>query len=425
MKERFQLNPDILSQNSRETISIVESKGHVLYIRYLLTKRFGLRGLEMELKKMGLSAPSIDSLIAYFNEIIWPAAEKFGVASLYADYRNKINHLDKFKTYNFSRNILRYRVEMDDKLDLQPKLMKFFYYLDIDSMWITELYKYYKTVGNFPLDTDGTKILDTSFLAASNAARSVEKIIQCPKRYLIDQMILQDVSARRIAEYAKRNLNLNIIEHEVMMYKKVFFNIRSASLAEQIEKMTQEKNWLEQELSSLGSSHTVEYQSMEPGDRVAMQRTLQQRLQEVEHTIFTLNARHNEAISLLATDQFMDTKQMLLNMTNIAYSKFVEVSQCTDRDAIKPMLDLTRMVTMASDRLEKEEGQMGKNTAAINGADPYAQRELLKLCNAQISEMKVPNGPLGDLDNMGIGMDDIDGIDELGINFKDENDMTE
>lgn len=420
MKERFELNLEEIDSNVQETISLIEQKGHALYIRYLLTKRYGPRYLQDELKKMGLSSPAEQGIIAYFNNVIWPAAVRYGVECLYDDYRNKINHMSQFKIYDFSKRILRFRVDLEKKLDLQPRFLGFLYYLGLEPLWSCEVYGYFGTTSKLPCDSDGDKPFDATYLQVRNSPKTIEKIVLSPKRYIVDRMILEDISPKRISEYCKKDLSLNLSEYEVVLYRKVFFNIRVRTIEEKIKDMEREQKYFDNQFKLYSNSGSAEYKTTEPGERAAILKSVTQRLEEIKTNLYSLNAKFHRSVENIMADEKMSSKEMMQNMMVAAYRKFTILDKSDDRDTIKPLFDLTRIVTMLDDKMGKLD--MSTGTGGGGMADNFANAELLKLCADTIEEMKVPGGPVADMDEMGISLDDIGGVDELGVTYKDGTD---
>ena len=83
--------PDLGVVVSKDAINAIEKKPHAMYIKYLLSKRCGPSFIISELHKLGLSAPSNDFLVDYFNLQVDPLIRKNKITKLYADYKAKIN----------------------------------------------------------------------------------------------------------------------------------------------------------------------------------------------------------------------------------------------------------------------------------------------------------------------------------------------
>lgn len=418
MREKLIFDIASVNPDHKDTISILESKGHILYIRYLMTKRYGPCAAGIELKKMGLSAPSESVFVAYFDAIIWPAVQKYKLEALYEDYRNKLHHLDKFARYDFSRRILRYRVDLDNKLDLQRNFLLFVYYLDLDAIWSGEVFSYYGHSSRIPTDTDGTKIFDTTFITIKNTSKAIDRIVQSPKRYIIDKMLLDDVSPDRISSHCKKELGISILPHEIVLYRKVFFNIRSKSIEEKIKALEYEQRYFETQRSLYLSPSSAEGKA-EIGERSAILKSIEQRLTEIKSTLYSLNAQYNQSVNNIMSSERISSEDMMQDMMRSAYSKFQTLKDNHDRDVIKPMLDLTRIVSMLSDKIDKRKES---GITATGADDIYAQNEVLHLVSERIENMTTPMGAIGDLQQMGISSDDIDGLDELNVSYRDDGD---
>ena len=94
-------------------ISIIESKPHMLYIRYLLTKKLSFRFINNELYRLGLSATSEKTLADYYMSVIDPVVRKYSLSKLYQDYKKlATNIITKGKADGAEVETLNYKLEI-------------------------------------------------------------------------------------------------------------------------------------------------------------------------------------------------------------------------------------------------------------------------------------------------------------------------
>ena len=86
----MEINYEGMSEKVRKTVRIMESKPHIKYIRYLLTKRFSPIQIKRELQRLGLSAPHEEPMIVYYLAVIDPIVKKNGLSDTYSSYKGKL-----------------------------------------------------------------------------------------------------------------------------------------------------------------------------------------------------------------------------------------------------------------------------------------------------------------------------------------------
>jgi hypothetical protein len=219
-------------QSIRGAVTAVESKPHVRYIRYLLTKRHSPINIKKELQRLGLSAPHEPVLIKYYLAVIDPLIKKYKLGALYSDYKNKL--MSKNQQHAFSKHLLNYRLNLSEDLELQTNFCKFITELEVDAVWVSEIMKFYGSAANVPLDKDGYRIIKTT-----SYKRKLDTILMSPKRYLVDKMILENVPDSRIADYCRKEFKIPIYDYDIIQYKEVFFNLKTYD----IEGKLQTANW--------------------------------------------------------------------------------------------------------------------------------------------------------------------------------------
>jgi hypothetical protein len=412
---------DKMDQKIIGAIKAIEAKPHVRYIRYLLTKRYSPICIKQELFRLGLSAPHEPNLIAYYLTVIDPIIKKHGLSQLYADYKNKL--LRKNKRGDFAKEILNYRLNLGDDLDGQVKFCKMVKELDVDSIWITEIYRFHGTADRMPVDTDGTRILD-----AQSPKKSIDKILVHPKRYLIDKMLLENVPDSRISRYCREELKLLVNDYDIAGYKRAFFNIKTVSIEDRIKLLETEKNSLQSLLNDLDTLDA--YADMDIGEKMLIQKQTEQRMVELDDNIKTLNMMYSDFAFKQATQDSEDFEGMFTDVTCSLYNRFKALDQFKDRDVVDPIFKVTRMMIFAHDKLEQIKAT--GNSKTLSG-DKHSQSVIMELYKKRVDDVmdeqvKRANAALKEAgiepidDN--VDPNEIMGIEELGTNIdigKDKN----
>lgn len=410
----MKINYECIDDKFKKTIKSIEDKPHVLYIRYLLSKRYSPIVIRKELQKLGLSAPHEPNLVAYYMIVLDPVIKALGVGKLYADYKNKL--LRKNKRGDFAKNILNYRIDLGQDLDMQVNFNKFVKEIDISELWLNEIYKFHGRATNMPVDENGKRILQTT-----SALKTADKILLSPKRYIIDKLILENVPDARIAAYCKENIKLQINDYDVICYKKVFFNVRTNSVEDRIHALECEKNSLETLLSDIDESS--EYADIAMGEKVSLKRQTQQRLDELNDNIKTLNMMYSEFAFKSATQDQCDFETMFTDIVCRAYNRFTQLDNYKDRDIIDPLFKTAKIMSFAHDKVESIKLSNTSNT--ING-DRHSNAVIMELYGQRVDEiakeqLELSQKALNDPNlTSNIKPDEIDGLEELSSLFSDD-----
>lgn len=415
----FEVDYNKIDPKFKRTVESIEAKPHVRYIRYLLTKRYSPATIKQELFRLGLSAPHEPQLTAYYLCVVDPLVKEAGVGKLYSDYKNKLLRHNKRGAGEFSRNILNYRLDIGDDLDLQVKFNKFVSRFDVAELWINEIYKYHGSASRMPIDEKGNRILN-----ATASFKVVDKILMHEKRYLIDKMILENVNDSRIVKYCRENLKMAINDYDIAIYKRAFFNIKTQSIEDRIQALEFEKNSLETLLSDIANG-ADEYETMDMGEKILIKKQTEQRISELQDNIKTLNMMYSEYAFKVATEDHNDFEKMFTDVVVRGYRRFCDLDNYKDRDIVDPLFKTARMMSFAHDKVEAI--KLGSSKSQSN-TDRSSQQVLMELYKQRIDEIakeqseraskelvdKDQHGPL----NINISPDNIAGIEELGVSFE-------
>lgn len=410
----MKINYDNIDPKVRRTVEAIESKPHVKYIRYLLTKRFSPSSIKKELRKMGLSSSHEQHLVAYYLTIIDPVIKHCGLSYLYADYKSKL--MSKVKTNGYTKDVMNYRLHLDGDLDGQVKFSKFIKVLELEDLWIGEIYRYHGSAAAMPTDEQGNRILNST-----TSYRNHDKILLSDKRYLIDKLILENVPDNRIAKMCKEQLKLGVNDYDIASYKRVFFNVKTQSIEDKIKSIEGEKNSLELLLKDLNND-SMEFSDLTMGDKTTLVMRTEQRIKELDDNIKTLNSMYSEFACKVAQYNKDDFEGMFADIAISAYVRYKQLDAYTDRDVVDPLIKVVKMMGYAHDKMTEIKLTGGGNKSGdIHSKavtmDLYKQR--LEEVNDEVKKRAAVE--LGD-DSFGVDIsaDDIDGIEELGLSFDEE-----
>lgn len=410
---------DKIEDKVKRTIQAIESKPHVRYIRYLLTKRYSPIVIKQELFRLGLSAPHEPNLIIYYMTIIDPIVKHSGLGSLYADYKNKLMR-KKGACGDFAKDLLNYKLHLCDSPDTQVKFAKFIKTLEIDSLWINEIFKFHGTPECLPAE-DGIRILGTNA-----PKKSIEKVLVHPKRYLIDKMILENFPDLRISKYCREKLNIPIYDHDVSFYKKIFFNIQTNAIEDKIKTLEVERNSLKTLLGDLDSLEI--YTDMDIGEKLVIRKQAEQRIFELDDNVKTLNMMYSEFAFKSGTADQKDFEAMFADIVMRGYSRFVKLDGYGDRDVVDPLLKVAKIMANAHDKVEAIKITSG------GGPDKHSQATLMELYKKRTDdilkeELERSNKVLAEAGITPIDEhiipEDIAGTEDLGVNFDIEDEKDE
>ncbi len=401
-----------LDSSIRNTVSIIENKPHVRYIRYLLTKRYSPIVIKKELQRLGLSAPHEKPLVKYYLAVIDPLVKAYGLGPVYADYKNKL--LRKNKQHSFHKHLLNYKLHLGDEPDTQIKFCKFITELEVDSIWVSEIMRFYGSAANVPLDENGERIIKTT-----SYKRKLDTILTSPKRYLIDKMILESVPDRRIADYCRKNLKIPVYDYDIAQYKQVFFNLRTYDIEDKIKTLEVERKSLESFLEIIDNDD-----DMGLGEKINTKEQTKKRIKELDENVKSLNMLYTESAFAQAKLEQDNFAEMFRDVVFKSYQRFSQLDNYKDRDVVDPLFKVVKMMGYAHDKVNEIILQKA------NAGDKHAQFELIKLYRDRADEMykqqiddankMLEQAGEHIINNDTIDIDAIHGIEELNIMANDD-----
>lgn len=406
--------------NTSKSVQVIEQKPHRLYIRYLLTKKWSPRKIRENLYKLGLSSSNDDSIERYYNIMIKPMIKKHKLGHIYQDYDSVLARKSDKRTQRFPTE-LNFKLELGNDVDTQINFLKFINEIECEDLWRNEFYNFYGRRENVPTDPDTGKSLMEKFNKQSQLPWS---IIQSPKRYVVDELILEGLSNARIIRHMQEHHNIRIQSYEILMYRSSFFNVTMIDVREQIKFIEVERQNILFHIQNIDTRITKIEGGKLPdpnstiSDLLIEKKSLFSRLSDLDNSIRSLNAQHNEAAANRLAGDTINYEAIFAEMFAKTYDKFTFMAKQNDRDVVDPMYKLTKMMGAQYAAMEqaKEAGLKG---------NLKTQSELINLITDRIDELeeedKEAQKALGNFEesNVGFGdeeveMSDIMGVENLG-----------
>lgn len=415
--------PDLGVVVSKDAINAIEKKPHAMYIKYLLSKRCGPSFIISELHKLGLSAPSNDFLVDYFNLQVDPLIRKNKITKLYADYKAKINGR-KRGVQEYASRIINFKTEIGDADAVtQANFCKFIKELGVEEAWMWEITRCYKVVENFPKDENGIRIL------SSNLGKTqLNKVASSKNRYIIEKLLLENISIQGISRYTKETLKDPMTSLDISMFKEVFFNTKLNTIEQNIEIVENELKSQMEVLRDIKAG-AKQFATLPPGDKAIMERQVSQRINELDDNLRNLKASHSDLSYNTKAVNTGNYRAMFEDVMIRGYKKFCSYDQSNDRDIASSMAKVAKIMSEAHDKIDK----IDHETNRAEGLDDLGVRENLaslqqeRLDEIEREEKERANAALAEagmpaLDD-NLDLNDIGGVEELGLDFvEDEKD---
>lgn len=411
--------PDLGTVVSKDVVESIERKPHATYIKYLLTKRCGPSFIIGELQKLGLSAPSSDFLIDYYNIQIDPLIKRNRLTKIYADYKAKINGRRKGRQ-EYAHDILNFKLVIGESDAVtQANFCKFIKDLGVESPWLWEITRFYRTVDNFPKDENGVRIL------GSNLAKTqLNKVASSKNRAIIEKLLLENISIQTISKYTKESLKEPMSPLDISMFKEVFFNTKLNGIEQNIQILEAELKAQRDVLHSI-KTNSHQFATMSVGDKSAMERQVTQRINELDDNLRNLKASHSDLTYNTKAVNTGNYKAMFEDVMKRSYKKFCSYDQSNDRDIATPMAKIAKVMSEAHDRIEKIDNEIkrAESTDDLGVRENLASLQQERLDEIEDEEKKraneaLRNAGLPELDSE-LNLNDIGGVEELGMDFSD------
>ena len=368
--------PELKLDMASSAAEAVESKPHAMYIKYLMTKRCGVLFIVNELHKLGLSAPQRSTLVEYYNEVIDPLVKKNRLTGVYNSYKQKLNGKETKKSggkINYTAQILNFKTEIGEASSItQANFCKFLKDLGVEKPWLWELTRFYRTADNFPTDANGVRILSTTYNKTT-----ADKVVSSKYRYIIERLIIENLSCQRIAQYCQTALDEHISAMDIGYYKEVFFNTKLNSIDQNLELLEGEKAAQQSLLSDIQRG-AEPYRKISAGEKTALTHQVNRRINEIDENIRTLRAAHTSLSFNTGLIDKNNFKAMFEDVVKRSYMKFCNYDGSNDRDIANPMKAISSVMFAAYDKIEKIMEESEKQSSDDDGGIRYGVASLMQ-----------------------------------------------
>lgn len=380
----------------------MENKAHIRYIRYLLSKRTPSNSIRKELARLALSSPDKTALTTYFLNVFVPLLQQYDLLKYYEEY---LERLTNGKWEQRVSPILIFEIEFENSDEDRKSFCAFLRELEIEEMWSREITRYYGGIQNIPQNEDGERIIKV------NMARNVESVLTCAKRYMVDKLLLENVAVPRISKYMWDNHQIKLDESTLYTYSKYFFNFQRREIEDVIQQLEMEKKSIESDLDIIENNENYSL-----GDKLAISRQFQEKIEFLDNAIKELNARYSDISFQQGISDKLDVNNIVNDIIARGYERLKFLDRYRDRDVVKPITDVAKMVFTAIDKKAMLEETKVKIERTVMDRDKSAQEVLLEMYqesyDARMQEVK---DKLGEPVNMELieDTDSVEGLDEV------------
>lgn len=380
---------DNLDKKLLTTIKAIENKGHVLFIRYLISKRIPPETMRKELARLSLSAPSKNTIVVYFENIILPLAAECGIAEYYKEYYER---LTKGTRETSLTPILNFKLSFEDKEADRIAFCTFIRELEIEEMWSREIVRHYGGIHNLPQTDKGERIIKVVH------PRNVENILTSPRKFIIDKLLLENVTPARISQYMLERYELKFQEADIYTYMKYFFNFKRKDMEELLEQLVNEQTSVKNDLDIVYNDPNLSL-----GDKAAISKQYEEKLRFLDETIKDLNAKYTDLTFTQGVSERLEMTAIVEDIIQRGYERFKSLDRSRDRDVVKPLTEVSKMIFSAVDKKQQiethkmttEKTVLDRNT----GAKEVLQGMYLQSLEEYIKE-KEDEVPIDEIDGL-------------------------
>lgn len=317
---------------SREKIRYVERRGHVGYIRYLMTRRFSHDALNRELLRLGLSPVPEDHLACYFEKVIYPEVTRFRLKNFFARHfrGEKVSELT---LYTFGK---------DD--EARRRYLMLAKALQVDFFVVDEARDFYGSPELFPLDDEGNLAI------TSERVPDWEDVLNYERRHIIDGLIIDGKDPKMIVDYFADVYGDDSLDPEgILFYKKAFFNVERQDLAKTIERLDEDILQIESELKDIRDGT----RKMTISERTMVIAGLQNKKRHLLDQVKRLSGHYSDAAFSYGVLEATNLREMFADITQRTYQRYIMNDHRQDEAVIGPLNTLVGMLSRTSDQILK------------------------------------------------------------------------
>lgn len=348
-------------EHTREQVRFVERKAHVGYIRYLLLRRIAADDLNRELLRLGLSTVPAETLVLYFQNVLYPVIVKQRLKSFYERYRKALD-VPELTLYTFSRDE-----------DARMSYLELLAEVGVDYFIVNEALEYYGSSDLIPTYPDNQCYITTERVP------DWETILNHEKRYVIDGLLIDGKTPRMITDYFADVYGDDMLDEDaVTFYKKAFYNVTRQDLKLTIEKIDEELRQVEMQIRDVRDG-TI---PMTISERSFVLATLRNKKQNHMEQIKRLSSHYSDASFSHGTLEATNLREMFADIAQRTYKRYVTADYRQEDNAVKTLDTLVSM-------LEKTSNQVLKiDDILINQSKKTVAEEMLEVIHPSMERIE-------------------------------------
>lgn len=348
-------------EQTREQVRFVERKAHVGYIRYLLLRRIPADDLNRELLRLGLSTVPAETLVLYFQNVLYPVIVKQGLKSFFERYRKGVA-VPELTLYTFSKDE-----------DARMSYLELLAEVGVDYFIVNEAREYYGSPDLIPTYPDNRCYITTERVP------DWETILNHEKRYIIDGLLIDGKTPKMIGDYfadvyGDDTLNIDA----VAFYKKAFFNVTRQDLSLTIQKLDEELQQVEQQIRDVRDG-TV---PMTISERSLVLATLRSKKQNHAEQIKRLSSHYSEASFAHGALEATNLREMFADITNRTYRRLVTADYRQEDNVVATLNTLVGMLEKTSNQILKIDDVL------INQSKKTVAEEMLEVIHPSMERIE-------------------------------------
>lgn len=329
-------------EETRNIIRLLESKGHIGYVRYLMARRIPYKHITNELLSLGLSGDDESNFALYFETVLYPVLQKYKLATYYKKYLND----KETERLNFQKTF--------GKSDLHRKnFCLFVTEIEADCFFSDEIKDYYGSTGNIPLDEDGKRVIST--VKVPNWA----EMLNHPKRHVIEGMLIDGKTPAMISDYLDKIYDIQLSASDIQLYAQAFFKTKRRDLERTIEDLENEKTYLKESLQSIKS---LDDSKMTIGEKSSAVAKLKIKIEELDTQIKKLTSHYSNAAYNEGILEYAQMREMFADVMKRSHKRFIIMDERTEDEVVNPLNTIVSMMSKASDKILSLDGVIKDNT---------------------------------------------------------------
>jgi hypothetical protein len=346
-----------ITPKHRSLVRVIESKAYIGYIRYLLLKRWPFERVKKELMRLGLAWNEQPDFEIYFKEVLIPAITKAGLLKYYKKYKSGM----KDETLTFQDTF-----ENSDKDRIS--FVELIQQLDAEHFFAEEIVNYYGGTINIP-----NHPLTGEPLISREKPVDLVALLQNPKRYLIEQLLVEGYSPKQISEHLFQRFDMELFPNEIKVYAKSFFNVKRQDISRLIDNLQVEKDDLERKIAEIKRRSPQDFSF---GERFEILSTMNEKIEELSKMIRKLNGVHSGTAFNAAVLEVTDMREIFKDVIVRAHRRFREMDERTEDEVVAPLKSVLDMMAKATDK--------------ILGIDDVLNQKTNKTINEEMLEVIMP-----------------------------------